>query len=197
MFSFCSLNISGWEMMISLGFMAAASVRVANELGRGSAKAAKFSIWFSVLTSLAIGFVLFIFFLFFRERVSYIFTTSPDVAVAVGQLSPLLAFSILLNSVQPVLSGVAVGAGWQGTVACVNVGCYYLLGIPIGVVLGYVIKLQVQGVWIGMLIGTLVQTIVLIVITLRTDWDRQVLIAQQRINRWFIPSENDNRSESL
>nr|XP_027068451.1 protein DETOXIFICATION 21-like isoform X1 [Coffea arabica] len=191
------LNISGWEMMISLGFMAAASVRVANELGRGSAKAAKFSIWFSVLTSLAIGFVLFIFFLFFRERVSYIFTTSPDVAVAVGQLSPLLAFSILLNSVQPVLSGVAVGAGWQGTVACVNVGCYYLLGIPIGVVLGYVIKLQVQGVWIGMLIGTLVQTIVLIVITLRTDWDRQVLIAQQRINRWFIPSENDNRSESL
>ncbi|XP_027070489.1 protein DETOXIFICATION 21-like [Coffea eugenioides] len=191
------LNINGWEMMISLGFLAAASVRVANELGRGSAKAAKFSIWISVLTSLAIGFVLFIFFLFFRERLAYIFTSDHDVAEAVGNLSPLLAFSILLNSVQPVLSGVAVGAGWQGTVAYVNVGSYYLIGIPIGVVLGYLIKLQVQGVWIGMLIGTLVQTIVLVIITSKTDWDQQVSVAQQRINRWFIPSDNDNSSESL
>ncbi|KAL3533314.1 hypothetical protein ACH5RR_006835 [Cinchona calisaya] len=191
------LNINGWEMMISLGFLAAASVRVANELGRGSAKAAKFSIWITVLTSLAIGLVLFIFFLFFREHLAYIFTTSRDVAIAVGHLSPLLAFSILLNSVQPVLSGVAVGAGRQGIVAYVNIGCYYLIGIPIGVVLGYVIKLQVQGVWIGMLIGTFVQTIVLVIITWRTDWDKQVSVAQQRIHRWFIPSGNDNSSQSM
>ncbi|KAJ4721373.1 Protein DETOXIFICATION [Melia azedarach] len=31
------------------------------------------------------------------------------------------------------------------------------------------------GIWTGMLIGTLVQTIVLIIITWRTDWDKQVL----------------------
>ncbi|KAJ7972000.1 Protein DETOXIFICATION [Quillaja saponaria] len=36
------LNINGWGMTISLGFYAAASVRVSNELGRGIAKAAKF-----------------------------------------------------------------------------------------------------------------------------------------------------------
>ncbi|WVZ08953.1 hypothetical protein V8G54_022299 [Vigna mungo] len=81
------------------------SVRVANELGKGSAKAAKFAIVVSVLTSLAIGFFLFLFFLFFRERLAYIFTTDKDVAFAVGNLSPLLSISILLNSVQPVLSG--------------------------------------------------------------------------------------------
>lgn len=81
------------------------SVRVSNELGRGSAEDAKFSIWVTVLTSLGIGFVLFIFFLFFRGRLAYIFTDSLPVAKAVANLSPLLAFSILLNSVQPVLSG--------------------------------------------------------------------------------------------
>ncbi|XP_020219802.1 protein DETOXIFICATION 21 isoform X2 [Cajanus cajan] len=37
------LNIVGWAIMISLGFLSAASVRVANELGRGNSKAAKFS----------------------------------------------------------------------------------------------------------------------------------------------------------
>lgn len=82
------------------------SVRVANELGRGSSKAAKFSILITVLTSLSIGLVLFLLFLLLREKLAYIFTTEPEVVKAVGDLSPLLSFSILLNSVQPVLSGI-------------------------------------------------------------------------------------------
>ncbi|KAI3457220.1 hypothetical protein Pfo_013883 [Paulownia fortunei] len=180
------LNINGWEMMISLGFMAAASVRIANELGSGNSKAAKFSIATIVITSFTIGFVLFVFFLFFRGRIAYLFTESHDVASLVSHLSPLLAFSILLNSVQPVLSGVAIGSGWQSTVAYVNIGSYYVIGVPIGIVLGYVYNLQVEGVWIGMLIGVLVQTIVLVAITCRTDWEEQVSIAQKRVNRWFV-----------
>ncbi|KAK7286610.1 hypothetical protein RJT34_21729 [Clitoria ternatea] len=178
------LNINGWEMMISVGFMNAVSVRVANELGRGSSKAAKFSVVVTVLTSFAIGFFLFLFFLFFRERLAYIFTSNNDVAIPVGDLSPLLAVSMLLNSVQPVLSGVAVGAGWQSIVAYVNLGCYYLIGIPVGILLGKVFHWEVKGIWIGMLFGTLIQTIVLLVITYKTNWDEQVLLARNRVKKW-------------
>ena len=42
------------------------------------------------------------------------------------------------------LAGVAVGAGWQGVVAFVNVGCLYILGIPLGVFLAYVAHLSVR-----------------------------------------------------
>ncbi|KAL0359707.1 UNVERIFIED_CONTAM: protein DETOXIFICATION 21 [Sesamum angustifolium] len=188
------LNINGWEMMISLGFMAAASVRVSNELGKGDSKAAKFSIVNTVLTSCSIGFVLFVFFLLFREHLAYIFTKDHNVAAAVAHLSPLLAFSILLNSVQPVLSGVAIGAGWQSVVVYVNLGSYYLIGIPTGVLLGYVIKLQVEGVWIGMLIGTCIQTIILMIITRRTDWEKQVSVARTRVNKWFVETEPAHNS---
>ncbi|ONH94682.1 hypothetical protein PRUPE_7G026300 [Prunus persica] len=180
------LNINGWEMMIALGFLATASVRVSNELGRGSAKAAKFSVVVIVLTSLSIGFVLFLLFLFLRERLAYIFTTNDEVAKKVAELSPLLAFSILLNSVQPVLSGVAIGAGWQSIVAYVNIACYYLIGIPIGAVLGFLLHLQVKGVWIGMLFGTFVQTIVLVILTCKTDWEKQVTIARNRVRKWNV-----------
>jgi MATE family multidrug resistance protein len=83
-------------------------VRVANELGAGSARRAKFAIYNVVITSSLIGFVLFVLFLFFRGSLAYIFTESRQVANAVADLSPLLAFSILLNSVQPVLSGIDV-----------------------------------------------------------------------------------------
>nr|KYP56830.1 Protein TRANSPARENT TESTA 12 [Cajanus cajan] len=169
------LSINGWELMIALGFCAASSVRVANELGRGSSRAAKFSIVVAVLTSSAIGFVFFFAFLFLKKRLAYVFTHDPDVADAVGDLSTLLSLSMLLNSVQPVLSGVAIGAGWQSIVAYVNLASYYLIGIPVGVVIGYFFQLQAKGVWMGMQFGILVQTIVLIIITCRTDWENQVI----------------------
>lgn len=190
------LNIVGWEMMISLGFLAAASVRVSNELGRGSAKKAKFSVKVIVSISFAIGFVLFLLFLFLRKRLAYIFTNDEEVATMVSNLSPLLAFSILLNGVQPVLSGVALGAGWQSTVAYVNIASYYLIGIPVGVVLGYPLKLQVQGVWIGMLFGTLVQTVVLLILTYKTDWDKQVTLARSRVNKWEVTDIGESSPET-
>ena len=38
-------------------------------------------------------------------------------------------------------SGVAVGCGWQQFVAYVNVGSYYIVGVPLGVVLGFFFNL--------------------------------------------------------
>ncbi|KAI8550311.1 hypothetical protein RHMOL_Rhmol06G0095300 [Rhododendron molle] len=73
-----------------------------------------------------------------------IFSSSHDVIQAVGKLSYLLALTILFNSVQPVLSGVAVGSGWQSWVAYINIGCYYLIGVPVGLLLGSVFNFGVK-----------------------------------------------------
>jgi len=35
------------------------------------------------------------------------------------------------------IAGVAIGSGWQALVAYVNVGSYYLIGVPLGVLLGW------------------------------------------------------------
>ncbi|KAJ3676591.1 hypothetical protein LUZ60_004003 [Juncus effusus] len=186
------LNISAWEIMIAVGFLAAAGVRVANELGAGNSKAAKFAIYVVSGTSTFIGLVIFVIFLIFRRELASIFTSSEAVAGAVIDLSPLLAVTLLLNSVQPVLSGAAVGAGWQGTVAYVNIGCYYLIGVPLGVILGYMIGYEVKGIWMGMIFGTLIQTIVLFFITWRIDWDKEVVVAKARVSKWLLPEEEKN-----
>ncbi|KAM3690633.1 hypothetical protein ACJW31_09G134300 [Castanea mollissima] len=181
-----------WDVMkLSLSSGVMLCVRVSNELGRGSAKAAKFSIVITGLTSFTIGFVLFLFFLIFRGRVAYVFTENEEVALAFANMSPFLAVSVLLNSIQPVLSGVAIGAGLQSIVAYVNLAAYYLVGIPVGAVLGFVFDMEVKGVWIGMLFGTFVQTVVLIIMTYKTDWDEQVIIARNRVNRWTVKDSNE------
>lgn len=39
---------------------------------------------------------------------------------------------------------MAIGAGWQSKVAYINIGSYYIIGVPLGVLLGYVAHLSVK-----------------------------------------------------
>ncbi|TXG55361.1 hypothetical protein EZV62_020617 [Acer yangbiense] len=112
-------------------------VRVSNELGAGNPKSASFSVKMVTIVSVVISVILAIAVLLLRNVISYAFTGGERVAEAVSDLCPLLALTILLNGVQPVLSGVAVGCGWQSFVAYVNVGCYYIIGVPLGSLLGF------------------------------------------------------------
>ncbi|KAJ9673924.1 hypothetical protein PVL29_023463 [Vitis rotundifolia] len=137
------MTINGWEMMIPLAFFAATGVRVANELGAGNGKGANFATKVSVATSSVIGVVFFLLIIVFQNQLAMIFTSSTAVLEQVDKLSFLLAITILLNSVQPVLSGVAVGSGWQAWVAYINLGCYYIIGLPLGIVMGWVLHLGV------------------------------------------------------
>ncbi|KAF5199952.1 Detoxification-like protein [Thalictrum thalictroides] len=137
-------SINGWELMIPLAFFAGTGVRVANELGAGNGKGAKFATSVSVATSIFIGLIFCVLIVVFHDKIAFIFTVSTEVIDAVDKLAIILAFTILLNSVQPVLSGVAVGSGWQAYVAYINIGCYYIIGVPLGIIMGWVFHLGVM-----------------------------------------------------
>ncbi|MCL7021595.1 hypothetical protein MKW94_023784 [Papaver nudicaule] len=85
--------------------------------------------------------------------------------------------------------GVAIGAGWQTLVAYVNITCYYIIGIPIGLLLAYVFHFQAQGIWIGMICGVAMQTLALICFTWKTDWDAQVEDASARLKTYLKAPE--------
>ncbi|GLT86505.1 hypothetical protein SLE2022_046420 [Rubroshorea leprosula] len=168
------MNILGWTVMVALGMNAAISVRVSNELGAAHPRTAILSLLFS---------------------------NDTDVQDLVKELTPLLALCIVIDNVQPVLSGVAVGAGWQAVVAFVNIGCYYVFGVPLGLILGFKLDLGVKGIWSGMLLGTVLQTIILFIMVYRTNWHKEASIAEDRIKKWggghggFIENSEENTVE--
>ncbi|KAJ0692265.1 putative multi antimicrobial extrusion protein [Helianthus annuus] len=183
------MGVNGMLFMVSVGFNAAASVRVGNELGAGNPRAAAFSVLTVTMVSFLIALVEAIFVLSARHVISYAFTGGETVANAVSDLCPLLAITIILNGIQPVLSGVAVGCGWQAYVAYVNVGCYYIVGIPLGFLLGFHFKLGVKGIWSGMIGGTGMQTFILLWSTFRTDWNKEVEKTNKRMDKWEANKE--------
>ncbi|CAN1273610.1 Protein DETOXIFICATION 33 [Linum perenne] len=178
------MNLNGWDAMIAIGFNAAISVRVSNELGAGNARAAKFSVIVVSATSIVIGVICMIVVFTTKGSFPELFTSSEAVAEETRKLAGLLAITVLLNSLQPVLSGVAIGAGWQSLVAYINIGCYYIVGLPAGILLGFTFGFGVEGIWSGMIMGIVLQTIILVVITVVTDWDSEAAKAGGRVKRW-------------
>ncbi|KAF5481074.1 hypothetical protein F2P56_001760 [Juglans regia] len=173
-------------------FNAAASVRVSNELGAGNPKSAAFSVVVVTSITFFISVIAALIVIALRDVISYGFTEGEVVAAAVSDLCPLLSLTIVLNGIQPVLSGVAVGCGWQAFVAYVNIACYYGVGIPLGSLFGFYFKFGAKGIWLGMIVGTVAQTIILMVVTFRTNWNKEVEEARKRLDKWEDHKIKDN-----
>jgi len=71
-------------------------------------------------------------------------------------------------------AGVARGGGFQEMGAYVNLGAYYIVGIPIGLLLGFHLKLNAKGLWMGTLSGSVLNVIILSIVTALTDWQKEV-----------------------
>nr|XP_034900078.1 protein DETOXIFICATION 29-like isoform X2 [Populus alba] len=109
-----STNIVGWALMIAIGINAAISVRVSNELGAAHPRTAKLSLVVATLASLMIGLVIALILVLGRNLYPDLFTNDAGVKELVKKLTPLLAVCIIINNVQPVLSGPSLPNGYGG-----------------------------------------------------------------------------------
>ncbi|CAI9756304.1 unnamed protein product [Fraxinus pennsylvanica] len=107
-----------------------------------------------------------------------------EVKLLVEELTPLLGLCILFTNVQYTLLGVAVGVGWQVPVACINIACYFLLGIPSGVLMAYKFKMDIKGLWYGMLLGLCLQSCILLWKICVADWNKEAYFAKERLKEW-------------
>jgi MATE family multidrug resistance protein len=62
----------------------------------------------------------------------------------------------------------------------VNLGSFYLLGIPMAILLGFVLNMGARGLWVGVVCGSLAQTTLMGAITFFTDWPKMVRFSIER-----------------
>ncbi|KAK2415257.1 protein DETOXIFICATION [Trifolium repens] len=155
--------------------------RVSNELGAGNSKAVRYSVFTATFLAIAEALIITAILFGCRNVLGYAYTHDSEVVHYVAVMTPFICASIFTDSLQAVLSGVARGSGWQHVGAYVNLGAFYLVGVPIGVVLGFIAHFRAKGLWIGIVAGSIVQTIFLSIITALTNWKKQSIMARERI----------------
>ncbi|XP_037492367.1 protein DETOXIFICATION 12 [Jatropha curcas] len=165
------------------GLGAAASTRVSNELGAGNARAAYISVWCAIFISTTESIIVSAVLFATRHVFGYVFSNDKEVVDYVTTMAPLLCLSVILDSLQGTLSGIARGCGWQNLGAYVNLVAYYICGIPAGAILGFWLKFRGKGLWVGLQIGSFLQNVLLAIITSCTNWEEQATKARERYLR--------------
>ncbi|VVA33680.1 Hypothetical predicted protein [Prunus dulcis] len=175
------LTISTLHFTISYGFGAAASIRVSNELGADNPQAARVAVWAAMFLSVTEAVIVSTTLFFCRHVLGHVFSSEKPVVDYIAVMAPLICLSVFMDSLQAVLSGIARGSGWQSIGAYVNLGAFYLVGLPVGVVLGFPLRLRGKGLWIGIVAGSIVQSALLALITGFTSWSKQATRARERV----------------
>ncbi|XP_068654761.1 protein DETOXIFICATION 19-like [Aristolochia californica] len=169
------VNTEAVTFMITYGFAAAVSTRVSNELGAGNVNQAKRAVAVTLKLSVILALVVILSLVFGHNLWASSFSDSPVIKKKFASMTPLLAVSILFDSAQGVLSGVSRGCGWQHLAAWTNLAAFYVIGMPVAVLLAFKLKLYAKGLWIGLICGLCCQACTLLVITLRTKWSKMEL----------------------
>ncbi|XP_028182249.1 protein DETOXIFICATION 12-like isoform X1 [Glycine soja] len=184
------LNTIATLYTIPFGIGAAASTRVSNELGAGNSHAARVAVLaamsLAVIETSIVSATLFA----CRNVFGYIFSNEKEVVDYVTAMAPLVCISVILDSIQGVLTGIARGCGWQHLGVYVNLGAFYLCGIPMAALLAFLVRLGGKGLWIGIQSGAFVQCILLSIITGCINWEKQAIKARKRLFDEKISADN-------
>ncbi|XP_048443844.1 protein DETOXIFICATION 16-like [Pyrus x bretschneideri] len=117
-----SLNTAAMVWMFTFGLSSAVSTRVSNELGAGRPETARLAVCVVLVMAITEG-------VWWDRQKLYTY---------VATMMPILATSHFIDALQCVLSGTARGCGWQKIGTYVNLGPYYLVGIPSAILMAFV-----------------------------------------------------------
>nr|XP_028691940.1 multidrug and toxin extrusion protein 2 isoform X2 [Macaca mulatta] len=156
--------------MIPLGLSIGVCVRVGMALGAADTVQAKRSAVSGVLCIVGISVLLGTVISILKNQLGRIFTSDEDVIALVSQVLPVYSVFHVFEAVCCVYGGVLRGTGKQAFGAAVNAITYYIIGLPLGILLTFLVRMRIMGLWLGMLACVFLATAAFVAYTARLDW---------------------------
>ncbi|XP_036767525.1 multidrug and toxin extrusion protein 2 isoform X2 [Manis pentadactyla] len=165
--------------MIPLGLSNGVCVRVGTALGAADTVQAKQSAISGVLCTVGTSMVVAALLSILKNNLGHIFTNDEEVITLANEVLPIYITFQLFEALSCVYGGVLRGTGKQAFGATVNAAVYYLIGLPLGAVLIFVVRMRIMGLWLGMLASTLLVTLAFTAYTARINWELAAEQAQK------------------
>ncbi len=173
------LNCASTTFMVPLGMSAAAAVAVGHAVGAGDLPRARRAGWLAL--ALGAGFMALAAcaFLLLPQPLLHIYTHDATVVSLGGQLLVLAAAFQIFDGIQTVATGALRGLGETRQPMLVNLGGYWLFGLPLGYALCFHWHRGVFGIWIGLTTSLIVIAIYLLWHWASAGWHRQTRVARE------------------
>ena len=147
------------------------STRVGNKLGAQKPSKARLSAIVGLSCSFMSGVLALVFALMVRNTWASMFTKDKDIITLTSMVLPIIGLCELGNCPQTTGCGVLRGTARPKVGANINLGCFYLVGMPVSIWLAFFTGYDFQGLWLGLLAAQGSCAVTMLVVLCRTDWE--------------------------
>jgi MATE family multidrug resistance protein len=158
-----AINLAAVTYMMASGIASAATIKTGNNFGKGDLTDLRRSAIASYHVILLFMSATAIFFILANSILPYIYTEDPAVIGIAAQLLIIAGFFQLFDGTQVVGLGVLRGMGDVNIPTIITFIAYWIIGIPLGYLLGITLDMGVNGIWYGLTFGLLTASLLLFI----------------------------------
>ncbi|WP_410479258.1 MATE family efflux transporter [Pedobacter nototheniae] len=158
-----AMSLAAMTYMIASGVASAATIKTGNNFGKNNFVDLRKSAIASYHVILAFMAVTALIFIFANQLLPFIITNDLAVIKIAAQLLIIAGFFQLFDGTQVVGLGVLRGLGDVNVPTFITFLAYWVIGIPVGYLLGITFGLGVNGIWYGLTLGLLTASILLFI----------------------------------
>lgn len=158
-----ALNMASLTYIMASGFAAAAAIKSGNHFGAKdsiSLRASAISGYHIVIIFMSITAIIFA---TCNQLLPWIYTSDRSVIIIAAQLFIIAAAFQLFDGTQVIGLGILRGMGDVNIPTLITFLAYWVLGLPIGYLLGIYYGLGAKGIWYGLTLGLMTASLLLFV----------------------------------
>lgn len=176
------LNFDYLLYAVMLSLATCVSTRVSNELGANQPDSAYKSAWVSLAVATVSGCIGALVTVGARGIWGPLFSHDKGIIKGVRKMMLLMALVEVVNFPLAVSGGIVRGTARPWLSLYANLGGFYLLALPLGVVFAFKVALGLSGLLLGFLVGMMACLVLLLVFVVRIDWKEEAGKAQMLVS---------------
>lgn len=151
-----ALNLASITFMVPLGLSSAAAVVVGRAVGRNDPESAWESAQAALMVAIAFMGTTALCFLLFPGPLARVYSNAPEVLAVALALIPLAGVFQIFDGIQVTSIGILRGLGDTRTPMLTGIGGFWLIGLPVSLLLAFKLGFGAPGLWWGLVLGLVV-----------------------------------------
>ena len=169
-----AINLASISFMVVLGLSTAGGIRVGNAVGEQNIKGVRQAGFTTIILAVCFMAISGIVFIVFRNLLPMLYIDDETVISIASSLLVIAALFQLSDGVQAVGIGILRGLTDVKIPTSITFIAYWIVGLPTGYLLGFILGYDVEGVWVGLLAGLTTSAVLL---TLRFNTKSKQIIS--------------------
>lgn len=157
-----ALSCASFTFMVSMGLAQAGSIRVSNAFGRSDWSKIATIGKSTLIVALLYGSFCAIAFAVFRHQLPTLFNDNAEVLQMAGLLLLFAAVFQISDSTQAIGAGLLRGIKDVKFPTILIAIAYWVIGLPLGYVLGFTFNMGASGIWLGLITGLTLASVFLL-----------------------------------